>query len=381
MRDRLIYILKHNDFIQKLYKVIMSAVFRLFGSFIKIDDHLILVVSMMGKSFGDSPKVLYDHIRSQEKYKQYHFIWAFEHPEKFPQVQTVKIDTLSYFFTALKAKYWLTNTNIERGLRFKKKNQIYMNTWHGTPIKKIGNDCPGRNDFNFDTVDYLIVSGKFEEKIFKSAFRAKESSYLKCGMPRNEELWKVTDVDKLAMRRKLHLSSDKKIILYAPTWRESTDGGKSYSIKPPIHFDEWEKQLGADYIVLFRAHHLTTKILGVKYNDFIQNVSDYPSVNDLMIAADILITDYSAIAHDFSILCKPILTFAYDYDTFLAERGMYFDMDKEYPNPSCRTEQELFQRIQNLDYEVECKNTTEFKEKFMQYGGNATECCVESLLG
>lgn len=381
MRDRLIFILKHNRLIQKLYVVIMSFVFRVWGAFHKIDDSLVLFVSFMGKSFNDSPKVLYDYMQSHPEYKKYHCVWAFEHPENFPELDTVKIDTSAYFKTALKAKYWITNTNIERGLKFKKKGQVYLNTWHGTALKYIGNDCPGRKDYNFDTLDYLTVSGDYDERVFKSAFNAKESSYLRCGMPRNEELWLADDAAKARVRKRLGIPSGKKVILYAPTWRESTDGGKSYAIKPPIHFDEWKKKLGDEYIVLFRAHHQTTKVLGVEYNDFVRNVSDYPAVNDLIIAADILITDYSAIAFDYSILCRPIFCYAYDYDSYLAERGTYFPVDEKYPNKSCRTEAELLQRIQNVDYDAECLNTKRFRDDFVQYGVGATETCIKKVFG
>ena len=110
-------------------------------------------------------------------------------------------------------------------------------------------------------------------------------------------------------------------------------------------------------------------------------MSDYPAVNDLMIAADILITDYSAIAFDFSVLCKPILCYAYDYDSYLAERGTYFSMDDKYPNKSCRTEAELLQRIKNLNYAEECLNTKKFRDAFLQYGECATKTCINAVFG
>lgn len=378
MRQRLIYILKHNAAIQAIYRVVMSFVFRVMGLFIKTDDNLVLFVSFMGLNFNDSPKAIYDYMQTHPGYKGYRCMWAFEDPSKFPNLETVKIDTPAYFRTALKAKYWITNTNIERGLRFKKKDQKYLNTWHGIALKYIGNDVAGRNDFNFDTVDHLCVCGDYDERVYKSAFRAKESSYLRVGLPRNEELWNVTDEKKAEMRRKLGIPTDKKVILYAPTWRESTDGGKSYEIKPPIHFDEWKKELGDRYVVLFRAHHQTTKVLGVQYDEFVREASSYPAVNDLMIAADILITDYSAIAFDYSILCRPIFCYAYDYDTYLAERGTYFQIDDKYPNKSCRTEEELLARIKEIDYKAECANTKRFRDEFIQYGIGATEACVKA---
>ena len=379
MRQRLIYILKHNSFIQAVYRVVMSFVFRVLGLFIPIDDHLVIFVSFMGMGFNDSPKAIYDYLNSHSEYKDYRFVWAFEHPDKYPDLNTVKIDSFAYFRTALKAKYWVTNTNIERGLKFKKKKQVYLNTWHGIALKHIGNDCPGRKDFNFKNIDHLVVSGDYDEKVWKSAFNADPDSYLKCGMPRNDELWLSTEEQKQEIRKKLSIPSDKKVILYAPTWRDSTDGGKSYAIKPPIHFDVWKKELGDEYIVLFRAHHQTTKVLGVVYDDFVRDASDYPAVNDLMIAADLLITDYSAIAFDFSVLCKPIFCYAYDYDSYLADRGTYFDIDEKYPNKSCRTEEELLSRIKDINYEAECSNTKRFRDDFIRYGVGATEACVKSL--
>ena len=257
MRQRLIYILKHNAVIQAIYRVVMGFVFRVWGAFLPTDENLILFVSFMGLKFNDSPKAIYDYLKERPEYSGYKCVWAFENPSTFPNLETVKIDTPAYFRTALRAKYWITNTNIERGLRFKKKDQKYLNTWHGIALKFIGNDVAGRNDFNFDTVDHLCVCGNYDERVYKTAFRAKESSYLRCGLPRNEELWSATDERKTQMRAKLGIPADKKVILYAPTWRESTDGGKSYEIKPPIHFDRWREELGEVYV--FSTHSILVR--------------------------------------------------------------------------------------------------------------------------
>lgn len=359
----------------------MSFVFRVWGLFVPVDENIVLFVSFMGKGFNDSPKAIYDYMQCHEDYKHYQCIWALEEPSKYPDLNTVNIDTPSYFKTALKSKYWITNTNIERGLHFKKKKQEYLNTWHGVALKLIGNDVEKRKDFNFSTVSHVVVSGNHDEKVWESALKANPASYLRCGMPRNDELWLATEARRKELKEKLNLPTEKKVILYAPTWRESTNGGKSYDIKPPIHFDVWKESIGKDYVVLFRAHHLTTKVLGVQFDEFVRNASDYPAVNDLMIASDMLITDYSAIAFDYSILCRPILTFAYDYDSYLAERGTYFEIDEKYPNKSCRTEDELLSRIISLDYENECLNTKDFRDRFMQYGSEATEICVKAVFG
>ena len=379
MKKRIVYILKHNQRIQMFYKLVMSMVFKIWGLFIKTDNNLVLFVSFMGTKFNDSPKVIYEYMQNHAEYKKFHCVWAFEEPKKYPELDTVTIDTAKYFYTALKAKYWITNTNIERGLEFKKKSTKYLNTWHGIALKYIGNDCPGRKDYNFNSVNYLTVCGEHDQKVFKSAFNADEKSFLKCGLPRNEKLWNISSEQEKKYRIKLGIPEGKKVILYAPTWRESINGGRSYDIKPPIHFEQWKSELENEYVVLFRAHHLTTKILGVTFNEFIRDVSDYSDVNDLMIASDILITDYSAIAFDFSVLCKPILIYAYDYDTYLAERGTYFDMNEKYPNKICETEKELFIRIKTLNYIEECEKTKIFRDRFNAYGIDATKTSVEAL--
>lgn len=357
----------------------MSFVFRFLGLFVATDNELILFSSFMGSKFNDSPKAIYDAICDDAGYSRYKCIWAFEHPENHPGLNTVKIDTLKYFLTALRAKYWVTNTNIERGLSFKKRKTVYLNTWHGIALKKIGNDCPGRKDYNFNSVNYLCVSGEYDEKVFKTAFNANSESYLKCGMPRNDELWRADSIEKEKIRKSLGISSDKTVILYAPTWRDSVDGGKSYAIKPPIDFEKWKERLGEKYVVLFRAHHITTKVLDVQFDDFIRDASDYPNVNELMIASDMLITDYSAIAFDYSILCRPILCYAYDYDTYLSERGTYFDIDERYPNKSLKTEDELLEMIQGLDFDEQAEKTKTFRDFFLEYHDNATESCVRAL--
>lgn len=379
MRQRLIFILKHNSLIQKIYRVVMSFVFRVWGAFLPVDDKLVIFVSFMGMGFNDSPRVIYDYIQRHERFRDYRCVWAFEHPEKYPELNTVRIDSFQYFQTALRAKYWITNTNIERGLHFKRKNQRYLNTWHGVPLKHAGNDCPGRKDFDFSYVDCFCVSGEYDERVYKTALNVKKENCLRYGLPRNEMLWCVTEKEKLKMRKHLGIPEEKKVILYAPTWRDSTDGGKSYEIKPPIHFDVWKKELGNEYVVLFRAHHQTTKILGVQFDEFVRDASDYPAVDDLMIAADLLITDYSAIAFDYSILCRPIFCYAYDYESYLRDRGTYFDIDEKYPNKSCRNEDELLTRIKEFDYEMECMNTQRFRDEFMRFGLGSTEKCVEAL--
>lgn len=382
LKNRLEYKLKHSTAFQKIFNAILGLLIRFLGLFVIVDHNLILFNSFMGKSFNDSPKVIYEYIMKHDTENNFKYVWAFEHPEKydFLECDKVKIDTLKYFIIALKAKYWVTCVNIERGLKFKKKKTIYINTWHGIALKKIGNDCKGRKDYDFSDIDYLCVSGEYDKKVCNTAFNTSEKNYLCCGMPRNDELYAINEDRILNLKKELNIPLNKKIILYAPTWRDSINNGITYDIKPPINFGKWKDELGDDYIILFRAHVITTKIMGIEFNDFVRDFSNHPYVNDLLIVTDLLITDYSSIAMDYSITERPILCFGYDYDDYLITRGCYVDANDVFPNGVQYTEEEIINKIKNINYYNEKEKTIIFKERFREYGGNATKECSDIIL-
>jgi len=148
---------------------------------------------------------------------------------------------------------------------------------------------------------------------------AADNSFLESGRPCNDPLWHVEEDDKQKLKKKLGIPLDKKVILYAPTWRESTNGGKSYDIKPPIDLNVWEEKLSDEYVVLFRAHHITTRVMDVQFNSFLRDYSDYPEINDLYIVSDMLITDYSSVMVDYAILERPILCLTSDMGQYLVD--------------------------------------------------------------
>jgi CDP-glycerol glycerophosphotransferase len=139
-KNKIEYILKHNLLIQKTYKSIFSLVFKTIRFFVKTNQNLVLINSFGGRRYNDSPRTVYERILTNSDLNHLTVVWAFEKPEEFDiPSKKVKIDTLQYFLTALKAKYWISNVNIERGLHFKKKQTRYLNTWHGIPLKLVGN--------------------------------------------------------------------------------------------------------------------------------------------------------------------------------------------------------------------------------------------------
>lgn len=382
IKARIEYAIKHYPWIQAIYKTSMSAAFRFIGLFVKTDPNLVLYNSMIGRSNYDSPKAIYDYLVTHPEYGHLKHVWAFNDPESaqgYENADKIKMDSLQYFLTALRAGYWITNVNIERGLKFKKKKTRYLNTWHGVAFNHIGNDVRGRSDYDSRNVDVMCYESEYSKGILKRALRANEANMIPSGLPRNDELYNVDESSTNDVRAYLGLPNNKKIILYAPTWRDSADMGKEYLLAPPIDFKKWEKELGEEYVILLRTHHLTTKMMNVEFNDFVRDFTTYPRINDLFKAADILISDYSACIADFSILERPIICFAYDYEIYGKQRGLYIDFDKEMPNGVITDEDSVIRHIKEMDYNAEREKSKKLKTKYTRYGGNATELCVSHL--
>lgn len=381
-KARIDYVMKHNVWISKIIRFFGSICLRTAGFFVKTDNQSVLF-SGHNKAFNDSPKAIYLKMISSPLFSNFKFYWAVDDMStRIPGgCIKVKTDTIKYFITSFKCKYWIACVNIERSFRYKKRKQIYLNTGHGITIKTCGNDAKGRKDYNFSHVDYFCISSEYERQIYINAFKLNPSSIIETGLPRNEELFSFTNDEALKIKRRLNIPQDKKVILYAPTWRDSSDGGKTFSIAPPISFETWEKRLGKNFIILLRTHPCTNKELDVKFDDCIRDVSRYKDVNDLIEVSDYLVSDYSAIIFDYAITERPIICFAYDYEEYSKARGLELDLNAEIPNGVISTESGVIDLIMNGDYEDLCNRTKQFKRKYVNYGQNATDLCIKKLFG
>ena len=375
------YLIKHNAFVQKSYVIIMSAGFRVLGLFNRPNPRRIMFQSLIGKTYSDSPRVLFDTIKADPGFKDYQFVWAFAEPDKFEVdgAKKVKLNSIGYFLETMRSGIWISNVDMERGLHYKSKKTLYLNTWHGIPIKKIGNAQKNRNDYNYFDVDMMCCSCPFEKEIFVRDFKIPEKVIVQCGMPRNDELYNITEEERIAFRKELNIPDGKKVILYCPTWRDSADGGNNYQVAPPIDVDLWQRELGGEYVMLFRMHHLTTEMSGIEFNSFAIDVSKAPMINKLLAVADILISDYSATFFDYCILEKPIISFAYDYEEYSANRGFYQDLNQVLPGDMFKTQEEIISHIKNMDYDAECQKTKALKNKYVQTEGKATTACINFI--
>lgn len=378
---------KNTKLFYNAYFYIGSSFIRLLKLFIKPNNRLIVFSSFSGKSYDDSPRAIYEGMIKDHRFDDYELIWDFRNPQKYniERGGKIKTDTLTYYTTLLKARLWITNVSMYRGLEFTGINSFVFNTWHGSAIKKLGIDVKGENTFKGKTKqkkgDIMLAQGLYDVKTFSHVFEMPQQSVLALGLPRNDELVYKNKPDIIKeLKTHLGIALNKKVILYAPTYREyQRDNNKNSIFSLPITIDMWEEHLSNDFVILFRAHPEVVRVLNIVENDFVKDVSSYPHVNELMLVSDLLISDYSSIFFDFSILGRPMLCFAYDYDQYIKKRGVYFDIRKELVSENLSDEDVLIDTIIKLDWEKRCRISIDFRNKYVESFGDATQKSLDYL--
>ena len=370
-----------------------------------VDDKMIFFEAYNGRNYACSPKALYEYMIKNKKFNDYKFVWAFKNINQHKILKNkntivVKTNSKEYFKYLSLSKYWIVNSLIDVSIK-KKKNQIYLQCWHGTPLKKLRYDIEvkgavlntiseirKRNDLDAIKFDYFISPSKFCTEKFISAFNlkklGKDNIIVEKGYPRNDYLfnYKKEDIDKI--KKLLKLPKGKKVILYAPTFRDNQHtSGVGYTYNLGINFDKMQKELSKDYIILFRTHYFVSNSFDFsKYDKFIYDVSKYDDINDLYIISDLLITDYSSVFFDFANLKKPMIFYMYDLDDYKNNlRDFYFDLNI-LPGPIVKQEDDLIKEIKNIDNydELYHDKYIKFNEKFNYLDdGKSTERVVEVI--
>lgn len=385
MRKKLIGFVKYNKFVLSLYRFFGNMLVGLIALFTRIRKKRILFMSFGGQKYDDSPKALYEKMKNDPFFKDYEFIWAFREPSKFQlDCKVVKADTFKFYKAALSSGMWITNSSVERGLKLRRKKIIEINSWHGTPLKKMGNDIQENHSFRNKNkkkgVRIYCSQSEYDQEIFTRLFNTTKENILISDLPRNDALLEYTSERCDEIKKSLNIPKDKRVILYAPTYREfNRDKMNNCYIKPPIDFAKWQEKLGDNYVLLFRAHYEVVKVLGVESNSFVYNVSDYPCLNDLMCISDMVISDYSSIYFDYAILERPMLNFSYDFEEYSRIRGLYFDIKSELGCNVNLSEDSLIEEIATLDIGKYSEYARLFKEKYAPNAGNACKTVINKI--
>ena len=371
----------------------------------KMDDKTILFEAFGGRNYTCSPKAIYEKMLTMKDFKDYTFVWSFIDPSKHEvkkdkRLKIIKSKSKEYYKYISISKYWIVNSIIEEGIT-KKKDQVYVQCWHGTPLKRLRYDIVvngaslnsveeirKRNDIDAKKFDYFISPSKYCTEKFTSAFNlkalGKENIIIEEGYPRNDFLFNKTKKDIDAIKKKLGLPLDKKVIFYLPTFRDNQHtSGVGYTYKLGIDFDSLKKKFSKEYVILFSPHYFIENSIDLtKYKGFIYNVARYDEINELYLVSDIIMTDYSSVFFDYANLKRPMLFYMYDIDDYKGNlRDFYISLD-ELPGPIAKTQDELENNLKNIDKEFK-KNKEKYEKFNEKYNylddGNASERVIKVI--
>ena len=380
---------------KKVYKLLFIMI-----GLLPARKYSIVFESFLGKQFSDNPRAIYEYMK--EHYPEYKLYWSvdprFIDNFKDKGVNIVPRLSIKWLLIMASAKYWVSNSRMPLWIP-KPKHTVYLQTWHGTPLKKLAADMddvfmPGTNIENYKrnflkesaNWDYLISPNPYSTKIFRRAFAFKKEM-IESGYPRNDFLYNANnEKDILALKKKYQIPTDKKVILYAPTWRDDQyfEKGK-YKFDLKLDLKQMQEQLGDQYIVLLRLHYLIANHIDVsEYKGFAFDFSHHEDIRELYMVSDLLITDYSSVFFDYANLKRPMIFFVYDIEDYRDRlRGFYFDFEEKAPGPLVKTTEEVIEEINKLEKNKRLpRNFDEFYETFCSWeDGNATKRVVETVWG
>lgn len=360
----------------------------------------VFLESFFGKSYSDSPKYLYEYLQKTRGDK-YTYIWVLNKKspalKKTGKHKTCKMNSLRYVYYASRCGYRIFNVR-QPAWNKKRPGVVFLETWHGTPLKKLAFDMDDITSAsqNHKTLfyqhgrewNYLISANRFSTDVFERAFVYNRDKILEYGYPRNDILY-AENKDEIAaeVKRELGIPEGKRVILYAPTWRDNQfyDKGK-YKFTLAMDLDRMRDEFAGDSVILLRTHYYIADILDLsEYTGFVYNGSQYEDVSRLYLASDICITDYSSVFFDYANLKRPILFFVYDFEEYADEiRGLYIDMEKELPGPILHDNDALIEALHNMDAITETYRTryVEFYNRFCSVDdGHASQRVIEKVFG
>ena len=364
---------------RKIY-YISYKIFKLFP----INNLSIIADNFCGKKYGDSPAAIIDELlKSRKNLKIFWVLNRENYNSLLPKgVKSVKFNSFKHFYLLATSKIWIDN--VRKPLIIRKRNtQFYIQTWHGGfGFKRIEKDLEGilpkeyfkiaKNDSK--NMSLLITNSKWQTDYFKKCFYY-DGEILSVGIPRNDILFQKEKHNSIKKDffKKLNIDEKTKILLYAPTFRDDRDTS-CYNIDFDKVLSTLEEKTSLKWKILVRLHPNISNLNIIDgSNNNIINVSNYHSLNDIMISSDILISDYSSLVFDYSYLLKPIILYATDIKKYEIDRGFLFNL-KELPFPLATSNKELLNYISNFSKTKYLRKLNIFYKKYgLNETGNASK--------
>lgn len=329
-----------------------------------IEPQTVFFESHRGDSYSGNPKAICEAIVARGLPIQ--CVWSLHDTKaQVPKgVKKVKTGSYDYYYYHACAKVLIHNTEFRQNLPIRSE-QVYINTQHGTPLKLMGSDMVDRNPniegqgkrWNYYPKNgrwtHLVSPNRHTTEVFRRVFQF-DGSVLEYGYPRNDLFYtRNTPGEIRSLKIRLGIPLDRKVILYAPTWRNNGASRKDAKFQLRLELDSLQREFGETHVVILRLHHLIVASLRIdpQMRDFVfERSSSKYDAQELMLAADVLITDYSSMLFDYCNLRRPIIFFAYDIEEYSSKtRGMYFDLREKAPGPVVTEMQGVLEALRTID--------------------------------
>lgn len=357
-----------------------------------IEDKTIFLESRNGKEIAGNIFYLLKELTSNKEYKDYRIVITVDDAHRedtelllkkynITGYDFVRYCSKEYYKVLASAKYLVNDVAFSRYF-FKRPEQIYLNTWHGTPWKCLGKSSShdyyqyGNVQRNFMMADYLLYPNEYTmnhmlEDYTVKRLATKTKAYI-AGYPRNTVFYKDTSKTRQRLIREGHIKDDTKMYFFMPTWREEMKGSPSQCLAPHllmVKLLEMDELLNDDEIVFVKLHPLSKGVIDVSGLKHIKAFPQGYETYDFLSNCDALITDYSSVLFDFENSNKPIILWVYDKEDYLNDRGVYFGID-EYPYPQVRETEDVVKALRTV---TEIPGRKSMKEKFT-YAENKNAC-------
>jgi CDP-glycerol glycerophosphotransferase len=314
-----------------------------------IDPDLAVFAAYWYRGYSCNPRAIYEKLRELAPSVRGVWVVDSDHVADFPPgVEHVVAGTREYYRVLARAKYLVNNANFPNEF-VKRRGTIFVQTHHGTPLKTMGLDlrhaftAGGRMNFELllrraANWDYSISSNTLSTLVWERVYPTRYET-LEIGYPRNDALVNATGADVERIRGELGIASEQRAVLFAPTHREYLRRHV-----PTADVGRLAEELGPEHVIMLRVHYFHGRDLELeelRSRGLVLDVTDHPSIEDLCLAADVLVTDYSSLMFDYAVLDRPIVIHAPDWDVYRTLRGTYFDLLAEPPGVVTATDDEL----------------------------------------
>lgn len=302
----------------------------------------VLYSSFDGRQYSDSPRAVHEELARRDTDVEHLWVVRDQQAAVPAGVRAVALHSAEWHEALARSRWIVTNTQLPEWFE-RAEGQFVVQTWHGTPLKRIGRDLEGTAYADAAYMasmprraaqwSVLVSPNSFSTPVLRRAF-GHTGEVLECGYPRNDVLY-APDRSKIAaaVRQSLGVPEGKRIVLYAPTWREDRpkQSGR-YGLDLQLDLEQARVALGEDHVLLVRRHYLVGG--SVPESDFVRDVSRHPDVAELMLISDVLVTDYSSLMFDFAQTGRPMLFHTYDLEHYRDTlRGFCFDFENQAPGP------------------------------------------------